>query len=153
MKNRVSFEGYTASLCGGSCMKKRPKTKMVYNVLLNKIEITCGIHKDLYFLPCKNHHESLLASKIFVFRLTMTQTRLIHFSNLCSSCIGPGFFALISIAGFLLILRLFVAFSFIIGAKDLFPTDVLMRRVGNRSIILLRLNRSGKCMISTRWQG
>ncbi len=68
----------------------------------NKIQITCGIHKDLYCLFYKNHLDSLSASKIFVFRLTMTQT------NLCSRCIRPGFFALFSIAGFFLTLRLFV---------------------------------------------
>ena len=153
MEDRICLEEYTTSLCCSSCKKVRPETKMVRNVLSNKIEITCGIHEGLYFFPYKNHHESLAASRIFVFCLTMTQTRLIHCSNLYSSCIGPGFLALLSIAGFLLTLRPFVAFSFTIGAKDLFPTTVFMRRAGNRSIALLRLSRSRKCKTSTRWQG
>ncbi len=123
---RVSLEGYTASLCCGSCGKDRPETKMVCNVFSNKIVITCGIDERLYFLSHKNHHESLSASRVFLFRLTMTQTILIHRSNLCSSCIGPGPFALLSIARFLLTLRLFVAFSFTIGAKGPFPAALFI---------------------------
>ncbi len=153
MEDRVCLKGYTASLCCGSCRKKRPETKMIRNVFLNKIEITCGIHEDLYFLPYKNYDESLSASRIFLLRLTMPRTRLIHCSNLCSGCIVPGFFALLSIAGFLPTLHFFVVFSFIIGAKDLFPTAVLMRSAGNKRIISLMLSRSGRCKTSTRWQG
>ncbi len=123
---------------------------MVRNVFSNKIEITCGIHERLYFLT---HHESLSASRVFFFRLTMTRTRFIHRSNLCTSCIGPGPFALLSIARFLPILRLFVAFSFTIGAKDLFPAAVFIQKAGARSITSLRLERSGRCRTSTRWQG
>ncbi len=156
MEDWVSLEGYTVSLCCGSCRKKRPETKMVCNVFSNKIEITCGIHKGLYFLSHKNHHASLSASRVFFFRLTMTWTRLIHRINLCSSCIGPGPFALLSIAGFLPTLRLFVAFSFTIGAKDLFPAVVSIQRAGGRSITSLRLSRSTRCGTSTRrqeWNG
>ncbi len=153
MEDRVSLEGYTASLCYGSCRKERPETKMVRNVFSNKIEITCGIQEGLYFLSHKTHHESLSTSLVFLFRLTMTRTRLIHHSNLCSSCIGPGFFVLLSIARFLPTLRLFVAFSFTIGAKDLFPAVVFLQRASGRSISLLRLSRSGRCEASTRWQG
>ncbi len=142
MEDRVCLEGYTASLCCGSCKKERPEIKIVRNVFLNKIEITCGIHESLYFLPHKNQHESLSASKVFVFYLTMTQTRLIHHGNLCSSCIGPGPFALLSIARLLPTLRLFVAFSFTIRAKNLFPAAVFMRRAGNKSINSLKLSRS-----------
>ncbi len=152
MKDRVSLEGYTASLCCGFCRKEKPETKIVCNVFSNKIEITCGIHEGLYFLPHNNHHESLLASRILVLRLTITQTRLIHYSNLCSSCIGPGPFALLRIARFLPTLRLFVAFSFTIGAKDLFSAAILIRKAGDRSITLLRLSKSGRCRTSTRWQ-
>ncbi len=126
---------------------------MVRNVFLNKIKITLGIHKRLYFLSYKNHHESLLASRVFIFCLTMTRTRLIHRSNLWSSCIGPGPFALLSIAGFLPTLRLFVAFSFIIGAKDLFNAVVFIQRAGCRRITLLKLSRSRRCGTSTHWQG
>ncbi len=150
MEDRISLEEYTANLCFGSCRKGRPKTKMVRNVFSNKIGITCGIHESLYFLPYKNHHESLSASRIFVFCLTMTWTRLIYCSNLCCSCIWPSLFTLLSIAGFLLILRLFVAFSFIIGAKNLFSTAVLMQKAGDRSITLLGLSKSRKCRPSTR---
>ncbi len=125
---------------------------MVRKVFSNKIEITYGIHEDLYFLPYKNHHESLSASKIFVFRLTITQTGLIHCRNLCSNCIGPGFFALLSIARFLPTLRLFMAFSFTIGAKDFFSTAVFMQRASNKSITLSRLRRSRRCRMSIRWQ-
>ncbi len=150
MENRVCFEGYTASLYCGSCRKEKQETKMVCNVLLNKIEITCGIYEGPYFLPHKNHHESLSASKIFALRLTMTQTRLFHCSNTCSSCIKPGFFALLSIVRFLLTLRLFVIFSFTIRAKDLFPTVVFMRRAGKKSFTLLRLSRNGRCRTNTR---
>ncbi len=72
--------------------------------------------------PCtschtRTTHESLSTSRIFVFRLTITRTRLIHCSNLCSSCIRPGLFTLLSAARFLLTLRLLVAFYFTIGAK------------------------------------
>ncbi len=142
MKDRVSLEGYTASLCFGSCRKERPEMKMVRNVFSNKIEITCDIHKGLYFLPPKNYHESLSASRILVLCLIMTRTRLIHYSNLCSSCIGLGSFALLSIAGFLPTLRFFVAFSFTIRAEDLFPAAVFIRRASDKSITLLRLSRS-----------
>ncbi len=142
MKDRVSLEGYTASLCCGSCRKERLETKMVCNVLLSKIEITSSIHEGLYFLPYKNLHESLSANWIFVFRLTMTSSRHIHCSNLSYSCIEPGFFALLSIVGFLPTLRLFVAFYFTIGAKDFFSTAVFMRKAGNKSITSLRLSRS-----------
>ena len=110
MKDLVSLEGYTASLSCGSCRKEKPKMRMVRNVFLNKIEITCDIHESLYFLPHKNHNESLSMSRILVFRLTMTRTRLIHYRNLRSRCIGPGPFPLLSIVRFLLTLRLFVAF-------------------------------------------
>ncbi len=126
---------------------------MVRNVFSNKIKITCGIYKSLYFLSHKDHHESLSASRILVFRLTMTRTRLIHYGNLCSSYTRPGSFALLSIARFFPTLRLFVAFSFTIGAKDLFPAAVFMRRAGNNSIILFMLSRSGKRRTRTRWQG
>ncbi len=152
MEDRVFLEGYTASLCCGPCRKERPETKMVRNVFSNKIEITYGIHKSLYFLPHKNHHESLSASRILVLRLKMTRTRFIHYGNLYSSCIGPGPFAFLSIARFLLTLRFFVAFSFTIGAKYLFIAAVFMRRAGNKSITLQRLSKSGKCRASTRWQ-
>ncbi len=152
MEYRVSLEGYTASLCCGSCRKVRPEPKMVRNVFSNKIEITCGIHEGLYFLSHKNHHESLSASRVFFFRLTMTRSRLIHRSNLCSSCIGPGPFALLSIARFLPILHLFVAFYFTIGAKNLFPSAVLMGRAGNKSITSPRLSRNGRCRTKTRWR-
>ncbi len=153
MEDWVSLERYTASLCYGSCRKERPETKMVSNVFLNKIEITYDIHEGLYFLSYKNHHQLLSASRVFLFRLTMTRTRLIHCSNLCSSCIGPDSFALLSIPGFLPTLRLFVVFSFTIGAKDLFPTAVFIQRAGSRSITSPRLSRSRWCGISTRWQG
>ncbi len=126
---------------------------MVRNVLSNRIEIICDIHKGLYFFHYKEQHEALLTSKIFVFRLTMTWTRLIHCKNLCPSCIRPGFFMLLSIARFLPILRLFILFSLTIGAKNLFPTAVFMQRAGNKSITLLRLSRSGRSKPSTRWQG
>ncbi len=152
MEDQALLEGYTASLCCGSCRKERPETKMVRKVFSNKIEITCGIHESLYFLPHKNHHESLSASRILVFCLTMTRTRLIHHGNLCSSCTWPGSFPLLRIARFLLTLRLFVAFSFKVGAKDLFPAALFMRRAGNKSIILPRLSTSGKCSTKTRWQ-
>ncbi len=101
MENRVSLEEYTASLCYGSCRKKRLETMMVRNVFLNKIEITCGIYMGLFFLPYKNHHKSLSASRILVLHLTMTQTKLIHCGYLCSSCIWLGLLVLLSIAGFL----------------------------------------------------
>ncbi len=140
IEDRVFLKGYTASLYFGSCKKERLETKMVRNVLLDKIEITYGIHQGLYFLTYKKHHESLSVNRIFVLCLTMIQTRLIHCSNLCSSCIGPAFFALFSITLFLPKLCLFVAFSFTIGAKNLFLTAVFMRRVGNKSLILLRLS-------------
>ena len=153
MEDRVSLEGYTVSLYWGSCGKERLETRMVRNVFSNKIEITCGIHEGLYFLPYKNHHESLSASRILIFCLTMTETRLIHYSNLFSSYIRPGPFALLSIARFLLTLRLFVAFSFTMVAKDLFPAAFFMQKAGNRSITLLRVKRSGRCRTSTRWQG
>ncbi len=153
MENRVCLEGYIASLYCGSCRKEKLETKMVRHVFLNKIEITYGIHEGLYFLPYKKHHESLSASRIFVFRLTMTRTRLIHCSLLCCSCIEPAFFMLLSIAGFLSTLRFFVAFSFTIGAKDLFPAPVFMRRAGDNCMTLLRLSRSIKCKTSTHWQG
>ena len=149
MEDRACLEGYTVSLCCSSCRKETSERKIVRNVVLNKIEITCGIHEGLYFLLYKNHHESLSASKIFVFRLTLTWTRLIHCSNSCSRCIGPGFSSLFIIAGFLPTFRLFVAFSSTIRAKDLFPTTVLIRRAGNRSITLHRLSRSGKCRMNT----
>ncbi len=153
MKDQVSLEKYTASLCCGSCGKQRPETKMVCNVLSNTIEIICSIYKGLYFLLNKNHQKSLSVSRIFVFCLTMTQTRLIYCSNLYSNSIGPGLFALLSIAGFLPTLHLFVAFSFTMGAKDHFSTDVLMRKAGDRSITSLRLSRNRRCRTSTRWQG
>ncbi len=153
MKDRVSLEGYTAGLCCSSCRKERPETKIVHNVFLNKIEITCDIYECLYFLPDKNHHESLSVSRILVLRQTMIQTRLTHNSNLCSSRIWPGPFPLLSIARFLPTLRLFVVFSFIIGAKDLNSAAVFIQRAGDRSIALLRLNRSGRCKTSTCWQG
>ncbi len=153
MEDRVSLEGYTASLCCGFERKEKPETKMVRNVFSNKIENTCGIHEGLYFLSHKNHHESLSASKVFLFRLTMTQTRLIHRSNLCSSCIEPVPFVLLSIAGFLPALRLFVAFSFIIGAKNLYPAVFFIQRAGGRSITLLKLSRSRRCGTITRLQG
>ncbi len=152
MEYWVCLEGYTASLFCGPWKKERPERNMVRNVLLNNIEITCGIHEGLYLLSYKNYHESLSASKIFVFCQKMTWTRLIHCSNLCSNFIEHGFFALLSIAGFLPTLRLLVAFSFTIRAKDLFFTTVFMRRAGNKSITLLRLSRIGGCKTSTGWQ-
>ena len=152
MEDQICLEGYTASLCYGSCRKERSKRKMVRNDFSNKIEITCSIQESLYFLPHKNHHESLSASRILLFCLTMTQTRLIHHDNLCSSCIWPGPIMLLKIAGFLLTLRLLVAFSFTIGVKDPFPAAVSIRRADNKSIILLSLSRSGSCWTSTRWQ-
>ncbi len=135
MEDQVCLAEYIASLCFGSCRKERLETKMIRNVFSNKNEITCGIHQGLYCLAKKNHYESLSTSKINLLCLTMTQTRLIYCSNLCSSCIRSGFFALLSIAGFLPTLRLFVIFSFIIGAKDLFSTAVFMQRAGSNSII------------------
>ncbi len=153
MENRVSLEGYTASLCCGSCKKEKPKTKMVHNVLSNKIEITCGIHEALYFIPHKNHHESLSASRILVVRLTIIPLRLIYCCNICSSYVGPGFFTLLSIARFLPTLRFFVAFSFTIGAKDLCSSAVFMQRAGGMSINLLRLSWCWRCRMSTHWQG
>ncbi len=149
IEDLVSLKEYTVHLCFSSCKKEKQETMIFRNVLSNKIEITCGIHKGLYFLLYKNHHESLSASLIFVFRLTVTPTRLIHCSNLCSSCIRPGLFAWLSIAGFRLTFRLFVTFSFTIRAKDLFLTAVFMQRVDDRSTILLRLSRSGRCRTST----
>ncbi len=152
MEDQISLEEYTASLCCGSLRNEKLETNMVQNVYSNRIEITCDIHKSLYFLPYKNHHESLPARRVFVHRLTMTWTRLIHCSNLCSSSIGLGFFALLSLAGFLLTLRLFVASSFTIGAKYLFSTVVLMQESDDRSINWLKLSRSGRCRTSTNWQ-
>ncbi len=152
MEVLVSLEGYTASLCYGSCRKERSKTKMVRNIFLNKIETTCSIQESLYFLPHKDYHESLSASKILVFRLPITRTTLIHCNKLCSTCIGPCPFALLSIARFLSTLGLFVAFFFTIGAKDLCSMSVVIRRAGDRSINLLRLSRSGRCWTSTHWQ-
>ncbi len=111
---------------------------MLRSVFSNKIEIICGIHESLYFLSHKSHHDSLSASRVLLFRLTRSQTRLIHRSNLCSSYIGPLPFALLSIAGFLPTLRLFVAFSFTIGAKDLFLA------VFFRNITLLKLSSVGQ---------
>ncbi len=153
MEDRVCLERYTASLCCGSCRKERPETKMVRNFFSNKIEITCGIHESLYFLPYKNHHESSSANRVVVFRLTMIRTRLIHYGNLCSSCIRPGLFALLSIARFLPTLRLLVAFFFTIGAKDLFSAAVFMRRAGNKSITSPRSSRSRRFKTRTRCQG
>ena len=153
MEARVSLEGYTASLCCGSCRKEKPKTKMVRNVFLNEIEITCGLHESLYFFSHKNHHESLSTSRILVLCWTMTQTRLIHYSNLCSSYIGPSRFALLSIARFLSTLRFFVDFFFTIGAKDLFSMAFLLPRASHRSITSLRLSKSGRCRTSTYWPG
>ncbi len=153
MEDQICLKGYTASLCCGSCRKERSKTKMVRNDFSNKIKITCNIHESLYFLPHKNHHESLSASRILLFHLMITQTRLIHHSNLCSSCIGPGPSALLRIAGFLPKLCLFVAFSFTIGVKDPFSAAVSMRRADNKSVTLLKLSRSGRCRTRTRWQG
>ena len=153
MKDRVGLEGYTPSLCYGSCKKERLKTRMVRNVFSNKIEITCGIHEGLYFLPLKNQHESLSTSKILVFCLTISRTRFIHYSNLCSSCIGPSVPALLSIARFLPTLRLFVTFSFTIRAKNLFLMAVFIQRAGDSSITSLRLSKSGRCRMSMRWQG
>ena len=135
MEDRVSLEGYTFNLCCSSCRKKRPKTEMVCNVLSNKIEITRSIHKGLYFLPYKNHHESLLASEIFVFCLTMTQTRLIYYSQLCSGCIGLGLFALLSIARFLSTLRLFVTFSFIKRAKTSSSQQFSCKKLATRVLL------------------
>ena len=152
MEDQICLEGYTAYLCCGFCKKERPETKMVRNVFSNKIDITCGIHENLYLLPYKNHHESLSASSIFILCLTMNQTGLIHYINLLFSCIGPDFFALLSIAGFLPTLLLFVAFSFTIEAKDFFPMAVFMRRAGNKSITALSFSKSGRCRTSTRWQ-
>ncbi len=93
----------------------------------------------------------------------MTRTILIHYGNLGSSCIGsscigsscirPGPFALLSIARFLQTLRLFVAFSFTIGGKVLFPVAVFIRKAGNMSITSLRLSRSRSCRTRTHWQG
>ena len=125
---------------------------MLRNIFSNKIEITCGIHESLYILPHKNHHESLSVSMILVFCLTMTWIRLIHYSDLCSSYIGPGLFVLLSIARFLLTFRLFVVFSFTIGAKNLFFPTVFTRWADGRSITLLRLSRMRRCRTSTRWQ-
>ncbi len=125
---------------------------MVRQVFSNRIEITCVIYESLFFLPYKNLHEPLSSSRIIVLRPKMTLTRVIHCSNLYSRCIGPGFFALLSITGFLPTLRLFVAFSFTIGANDLFSAAVFMWKVGNKSIILLRLRRSGRCRAITYWQ-
>ncbi len=99
---------------------------MVRNVFSNKIEITCGIHEGLYFLAPKNYHELLSESRILVFRLTMTGTRLINYENLYSSCIRPGHFAFFSIARFLPTFSLFVTFSFTIGETEFFPTAVFM---------------------------
>ncbi len=82
----------------------------------------------------------------------MTQTRLIYCSNQCSSCIGLGLIELLSIAEFLPTLRPFVAFFLTIGAKALFPTAVLMRKAGDKSITLLRLSKNGRCRTSTHWQ-
>ena len=151
MEDPVSLLEYTASLCCGSCRKQGPETITVRKVFLNKIEITRGIHKGLHFLPYKNYHESLSARKIFLLRLTITQTRLIHYSKLYSSCIEPGLFALLSIAVFLPTLRLYVV-SFTLEAKNLFPTALLMRRAGDRSINSLRLSRNRSCRTRTRWQ-
>ncbi len=125
---------------------------MVRNVFSNKIEITCDIHEGLYFLPHKNNHESLSVSGILLFCLTMTWTRVSPRSNLCSNYIGPGLFALLSIARFLPILPFFVVFSFTIEAKTLFPAAVFIQKAGARSITSLRLERSGRCRTSTRWQ-
>ncbi len=152
MEDQVSLGEYITSLCCGSCRKERPKTKMVHIVYSNKIEITCGIHKGLYFLLYKNHSKSLSASKIFILRLTMTRTKPIHCSNLYSRCIGAGLFALLSIAGFLPTLRLFVAFSFTIRAKDFFSTAVLMQRASDMSITSLKWSQNTRCRTSMYWQ-
>ncbi len=125
---------------------------MVHNVFSNKIEITCGIHEGLYFFLYKNHHESSSVCRTFVLFLTMTSIRLIHFSNLYSSCIGPGFFALLCIAEFLPTLRFFVVFSFTIRAKDLFLTSIFMWRAGNKSTTLLKLSRNRSYKRNTCWQ-
>ncbi len=93
------------------------------------------------------------AIRILVFCLTMIRTRLIDCGNLCSKSIRPGPFALLSIARFLRKLRLFVAFFFTIGAKNLFLAAVFIRRAGNKSITLLKLSRSRRCRTCTCWQG
>ncbi len=91
-------------------------------------------------------------AEFFIFRLTMTGTRLIHYCSLCSSCIGPGPFALLSKARLLPTLNLFEAF-FTIGAKDFFFAAVFMRRAGNKIITLLKLSKIRRCRTVTRWQG
>ena len=125
---------------------------MVCNFFSNMIEIICCLNKGLFFLPHKNNHESLSANRIFVLCLTMTQTRFILCCNLCFSCIKLGLFVLLSIAGFLSTLLLFVALFFTIWAKELFPTAFLMQIASNRSITLLRWSRTERRKTSICWQ-
>lgn len=125
VKYQLSLMMNTTSLCCGFCMEEKLEMKTVCNVFLNKIEIFWNINKGLNLLFQKNQPKSLLSKRIFDFQLTMSKTSLFYCSNLCFSWM-PGLFVLPSIRGFSLRLQLFMDFSLIIRAENVFFMIVFM---------------------------
>lgn len=134
VKYQVSVKKNTISFCYNSCRKKKLEIKIVCNVFLNKIKVTCIINKGLNLFFHKNYYKLLLLRTIFIFQLTITRTSLFYYNKLYSSCIKPKFFVLLSIARFFLTLHLFIAFFLIIRAENFFFVIVLIKKASNKSI-------------------
>ena len=77
---------------------------MVYNVSLNKIEITWNIHEGLYFLVSKSQQKWLTTSMVSIFCLTLINTKLTQSGYFYSDGIRSSLFVLLGIAQFFLIL-------------------------------------------------
>ena len=128
---------------------KRTIHSVTRSLYIHSGSYTCGILEGLYFLSDKNNHKSLSAGKILVLCLRMTQTRLIHCSNLCSSCIGLGSLCCLASRNFFRHCASLYLF-FTMGAKNFFLSAFLMQKACHKSITSFTLSKSGKFKTSTR---
>ena len=53
----------------------KPKKNMVCHILFNNVENKSSIYENLYFSVRKDYHKLFLASRIFIFRLTLVSIK------------------------------------------------------------------------------
>lgn len=119
IEEQINFKKYTTNLGYSFCREEKLKTRIICNIVLNKIKIIYIIHKSLIILFHKNYYKSLSVNRILIFYLIITKTRLIYYSNLYFSSIRPDFVIIYSVVGYFLIFCLFVILSVTIKVKNL----------------------------------
>ena len=133
--------------------KEKLKTKMEHNIFSNNIEITCSIHKGLYFLVCTSFYKSSSASRIFMIYLKLINTRLSYWNYSYSDGIWSSLFVLLSIASFFLTLRLFVSRFTTIISQSFFSIAVPIARASWKSFLFSKTIKNRGLGSRASWQG